>query len=326
MAFAEGIYRTVDNLKNFLIRVKLRKVTGVDVPVHDPLQSQRDVNLLETAPRLDEEEWVFRWQQKTFSEHEEEVFADKFNCVTALQERYHDDIVALRSQGGRLNRRLFSYIHHDRYSDTAEYVGELCTAMSEPPTHVARNVHNVRQRRQRKPATSVRAEASQMLVDKPSEQAQLQNRIVTPPSESMYLMADLRRMDGSDPEDAHILCHIQVDCHGVVTLMPDLTRDRSWYRIENRHREIFEYCLEHVSIDASREQTAKEEIVIKELCARRVEKLQSQVGSSFDSLPMGVLHVSVLGQIGKQGSLPCDICLATPAIKYYMAKKLVRNY
>ena len=35
-----------------------------------------------------------------------------------------------------------------------------------------------------------------MLVDKPSEQAQLQNRIVTPPSESMYLMADLRRMDG----------------------------------------------------------------------------------------------------------------------------------
>ena len=25
-----------------------------------------------------------------------------------------------RSQGGRLNRRLFSYIHHDRYSDTAE--------------------------------------------------------------------------------------------------------------------------------------------------------------------------------------------------------------
>ena len=68
MAFAEGIYRTVDNLKNFLIRykqivyvcvlklsqktlrVKLRKVTGVDVPVHDPLQSQRDVNLLEAAP------------------------------------------------------------------------------------------------------------------------------------------------------------------------------------------------------------------------------------------------------------------------------------
>ena len=61
---------------------------------------------------LDEEEWVFRWQQKAFSEvgvekcmtlyyyfvtqHEEEVFADKFNCVTALQERYHDDIVALR--------------------------------------------------------------------------------------------------------------------------------------------------------------------------------------------------------------------------------------
>ena len=29
-------------------------------------------------------------------QHEEEVFADKFNCVTALQERYHEEIVALR--------------------------------------------------------------------------------------------------------------------------------------------------------------------------------------------------------------------------------------
>ena len=35
-----------------------------------------------------------------------------------------------------------------------------------------------------------------MMVDKPSEQVRLQNRIITPPSESMYLMADLRRMDG----------------------------------------------------------------------------------------------------------------------------------
>ena len=41
-----------------------------------------------------------------------------------------------------------------------------------------------------------RGEASQMLVDKPSEQVKLQNRIITPPSESMYLMADLRHMDG----------------------------------------------------------------------------------------------------------------------------------
>ena len=33
-----------------ICRAKLRKVTGVDVPVHDPLQSQRDVNQLEAAP------------------------------------------------------------------------------------------------------------------------------------------------------------------------------------------------------------------------------------------------------------------------------------
>ena len=35
-----------------------------------------------------------------------------------------------------------------------------------------------------------------MLVDKPSEQVRLHNRIITPQSESMYLMADLRHMDG----------------------------------------------------------------------------------------------------------------------------------
>jgi len=28
----------------------------------------------------------------------------------------------------------------------------------------------------------------------------------------------------------------QVDCHGVVTLQPDLTWDKPWYRVENRHR------------------------------------------------------------------------------------------
>ena len=37
---------------------------------------------------------------------------------------------------------------------------------------------------------------SQVLVDKPSEQVRLHNRIIIPQSESMYLMADLRHMDG----------------------------------------------------------------------------------------------------------------------------------
>ncbi|XP_065890602.1 tectonic-like complex member MKS1 isoform X2 [Dysidea avara] len=295
MANAEGIYRTVDSLKNFLIRVQLRKVTGVDISVHDPLQPQQESEELGAATRPDEEEWVFRWQQKAFSEHEEEIFADQFNCVTALHERYHEDVVKLRSQGGRPNKRLFSYIHHDRYSETTELVGQLSTVLSEPTTYVTRNIHNVRQRRQRKPLNS--QEPSQVLVDKPSEQVRLHNRIITPQSESMYLMADLRHMDGNDPEDAHVLCHIMVDCHGVVTLQPDLTWDKPCYRVENRHREIFEYSLEHVSADMSREQKTKEELLIQELCTRRVEKLQSQVGMLFDELPMGVLHIDVLGQI-----------------------------
>ena len=50
-------------------------------------------------------------------------------------------------------------------------------------------------------------EPSQVLVEKPSDQVRLQNRIITPQSESMHLMADLRHMDG-------YVCMLCVVCIG----------------------------------------------------------------------------------------------------------------
>ena len=77
----------------------------------------------------DSEVWVFQWQEKVFSQvsppppfikewfipdyglphdistvsiilqHEEELYADANNCSTALEDKYHRDIIALRCVG-----------------------------------------------------------------------------------------------------------------------------------------------------------------------------------------------------------------------------------
>lgn len=266
MAVQEAIYRTRDSLKNLSIKVELCKLTsgGAAVGILGET-SQLTASRASAVAGKDTETWVFHWQEKIFSQQEEELYADANNCTTPLEDKYHRDILALRNEGGRPNCRLFSYVDNDQFWSQVDEVGPLLTD-SDAPTFASRNCSSVRRRhiaRRTEGAPPLRRQPP--VSERPSEEERISHRITAPSSQVMYIMADLRRLDGHDLTDEHVLCRITVDSHGVVSVTPDFNKDRPAHRVENRHREVFEYRLEHSSEPISQQERTKERRILSEV-------------------------------------------------------------
>lgn len=68
---------------------------------------------------LEVEERTFSWQEKVFSPFEISYYQYSGNCHTALEEKYHKDIVEL-CQENTPNNRLFTYTDVDDFTDMEE--------------------------------------------------------------------------------------------------------------------------------------------------------------------------------------------------------------
>lgn len=65
------------------------------------------------------EERTFSWQEKVFSPFEISYYQYSGNCHTALEEKYHKDIVKLCHENTP-NNRLFTYTNVDEFTDMEE--------------------------------------------------------------------------------------------------------------------------------------------------------------------------------------------------------------
>lgn len=298
----EVCYYTKDNLKNFYIRVELQKLTSSrnTNTLLESIGGHSSLQVDSPTPGQEQEEWTFRWQQKAFSLHEEELYADENNCINTVEEHYHREIMKLRSEGGRPNRRLFCYVDKDSYKKPVTLVNPpLTDSAHEPQTFASKNAPMLRKRHiSRANKTLDSATLRNPVSETPSEDEKLAHRIITPPSQSMFLMADLRKLDGQDTSEEHVLCHITVYANRMVILKPDFNVGKPAYRLENKHKEVFEYRLEHASQPMSAEDKAREAEILSELYRQQVISSNLRVGKTFHHPPEeDHLSVSLLGEI-----------------------------
>lgn len=80
-----------------------------------------------------------------------------------------------------------------------------------------------------------------LVIDAPTEEQKKTRHFLAPPSQVMYIMADLTHADDSedapqvtpDERDEVVLCAIQVDESGVISVKPDFNDNTKPYRVES---------------------------------------------------------------------------------------------
>jgi Meckel syndrome type 1 protein len=87
-------------------------------------QFQQDESDVQSMPHfgaegLETEERTFSWQEKVFSPFEISYYQYAGNCHTALEERYHKEILEL-CQENTPNNRLFTYTDADNFTEMEE--------------------------------------------------------------------------------------------------------------------------------------------------------------------------------------------------------------
>lgn len=308
-----GIYRSNDPLRSFKIAITLRKVTAASVFSSSRADTTETREGVELEQRIESEDTdiescVIAWQEKLFSEREEDMYADRNNCVTALELKYNDDVSAIKQAGGRRNNRIFTYVEHDQYTDPTEYVSTETNSSREKTSYLIANVLNVRQRRAGTRGAvdrKVRGEGNQMVpkldpVTIPMSTESLQTaHVVSTPSQTMHIMADLSPSDRlGQLEDEHLICTVRADSHGVITVKPDFSRKGRHYYIENVDGNVFDYTVEHVSCPMSHAVKEQESKMFRELYGRHRDVLASAVGRDFTQpLPKNQLRLCVFGEI-----------------------------
>ncbi|XP_036355391.1 Meckel syndrome type 1 protein homolog [Octopus sinensis] len=101
------------------------------------------------------------------------------------------------------------------------------------------------------------------------------------------------------PEDERVLCAIEADSNGVVSIRPDLSKGRKPYTIGSSGlgRDVFEYSIEHASNDISSDYCEQEQKMYRELYQRHNSLLATFIGKEFETVERNVLRVMLFGEI-----------------------------
>ncbi|XP_038058674.1 Meckel syndrome type 1 protein-like [Patiria miniata] len=313
-------YRSRDPIKNFKIKVHLKRVTGTSLvptaytneeagPSHEGMAmrqmgSRRSIKS-QVRPE-DDETYTLKWQQKLFSQREVELFRDSENCNRPIEEKYHREIRTMYEDGdGRSTTRIFSYVDHDTFASLEEQ-NEVTTSSKETPSFLTQKMQNVRRRKQTERRRDGYGDASSFqpkinpVIDAPSEEHKRSAHVVNTPVQTMYIMADLSAVEDEPTVlDEYILCTIKYDTHGVLSVTPDFNRYRSPYTIvtESTRRDTFEYTLELASQPMAQRDQDRETKMFRELYQRHMDYVGAMVGHDFEQVSAGILRLLVYGEI-----------------------------
>ncbi|XP_064620894.1 tectonic-like complex member MKS1 [Lineus longissimus] len=301
--YGTAYYRSRDPVKNIRIRVNLERVTSASmVPQAATDQGGlQDFGALDFGGKKDGEIYVFEWQEKVFSEREVILYTDEANCPGVLERKYNKEVKNLRSK--RPTKRLFTYTDHDTFTAQEQMIPKMTTSVSDEQSALAKKVTTVRKRKnfgRGRDSDKAPIPKTNLIDSDPSEEKKLKTHIVNRPVKTMYIMADVSPEDAVATEDDEaILCTIQVDNSGVVSVSPDFNRGRKAYRVETQSlgKDAFEYTVDHVSRTMNRQEQNREIKMFRELYTRHTDFLQSVVGNEFEMPPPDVLRVLVYGEI-----------------------------
>jgi len=315
-----GQYRSHDPPKNFCLNVRLWRVTSGSIVPTIRHQSQSVPTLQpeggaevarETFEMEDRgkdenstEELTIRWQEKLFCEREIQFYGTPLNCISALDQKYSEDIAHLLAGNTKKNFRIFTYVDADcQRVDTAGIFSEMANMMTdsanEQPNYLVEKMSQLNFMSGGRRKVSGIDQRSNVVEEIPSKHVR-DGHVITTPSRLMYIMADLSPSNRpATRDDEHILCVIKIDANGQITLKPDLTKDLP-YRIEtfDQAKEVFEYTIKDVSEQMSRLEKQQESKLLEELYDRHAEVMASQTGMELYPQPaMNELIYFVFGEL-----------------------------
>ncbi|KAK2175308.1 hypothetical protein NP493_736g04038 [Ridgeia piscesae] len=309
-----AFYRSTDPIKNLHIRVTLERMTSaVGMPPSITHPGNTDALEMTAVGRdnshlfggmKDVEAYTFKWQEKVFSQREIELYEKEENCETVLEKKYHNDVLKVLEHG-RPTRWLFSYTDSDNYIDPEGDVARMTTAPDEKPTVLSEKMRGIRHRRiapQRLRAINTPMSKVSIVDYNPTEEQRKKNHYLSLGVQTMYIMADVHPDSRPpQPDDEFVLCVIQMDSRGVLSVQPDFNKGRKPYRLVagvlGSGRDMFEFVLEHSSKQLTSQQQSRELKMYKQLYSRHAAFLAESVGREFEMPPLDVLRLLVYGEI-----------------------------
>ncbi|XP_043684684.1 Meckel syndrome type 1 protein-like isoform X2 [Vespula pensylvanica] len=229
-------YRVKEPIRNFKIRVRVAQQKSLLADLFDTENDTRDPNYLE------EDERIFRWQEKIFSPFEIEFYNDEKNCVKESQRKYHELIKEKNLQASR----LYTYTETDTY-----YPDENLLTKPYQSYLSIKNQFALPAILNRKPFT-LRYNKN-VIDDRINDKRIRSNHYFYMERSTMYILVDLSGKDksdlfhASDVDTETLLCRITYDkMHNILTMYPDFTSDES-YMLTTDTGIRYDYWLEHIS-------------------------------------------------------------------------------
>eukprot|EP00795_Rhopilema_esculentum_P015204 gene15204-6407_t len=324
-----GQYRSHDPPKNFLLKVKLWRVTSSSVvPAvrHQSLPllqheegaepASEAIEMADRGPTKEEnrvEEVQIRWQEKLFSEREIKHYENPLNQMSALDQKYSEDISKLVAGKERKNKRVFTYVDADChrvdaggiFSKTSDY---MTTSPDEQPTFLMEKMSQLNLMSVGRRNLPGADQHPHIVEEVPSKHVK-DSHVITTPSKLMYIMADLSADDQvGTRDDEYVLCVLKIDANGQITIKPDLSKSIP-YRIEtfDQAKEIYEYFITDVSQQMTNAEKTQESNLLNELYDRHAEVMTSQSGLELYPQPaLDELIYYIFGEIVCAKNFECD--------------------
>ncbi|KAH3894237.1 hypothetical protein DPMN_018394 [Dreissena polymorpha] len=320
-------YRSSDPVKNLKISVKLDRITSTSLVPNAAVKAapaivgagdtpskasgeemeMKEMNKTPNGTMKDKEEVVISWQQKIFSQRELTRYRnDDGTLGSPVDRKYHTEVMEILNKE-RPKNRIFTYVDHDAFSQNDEATEYLTTSPKEGPSFLTQKIAHVRKRRigagnkQKRERDHSFVPKLNIIEDDPTEELIQKNHLGTAPIQVMHIMADLSGGNSeATEEDEVVLCTIQVNSDGVLSIHPDFNRGRKAYVKESQKqfgKEVFEYTVEHSSKEMNRQEQDREMKMFREVYSRHKDFLQACVGGDFDMPRPDVLRMLVYGEI-----------------------------
>lgn len=191
-----------------------------------------------------EEVVSIKWQQKIFSKTERAYYAQKENCKTDLDKRYHQMIKEESNDESVEGGLIFTYTNDDKYQPSDNF-----GPRDFPQTNLRKQIEN---------KSIEKEETSSKLFADPNQQISHSRYSTGEDFVNLFIMADL--------EPITLLVTISYrKSDGVFIIFPDFNSISNEYRLEidQNSKQLFGYCVENLSLtshDASNQLEQQEKL------------------------------------------------------------------
>ncbi|CAG9770212.1 unnamed protein product [Ceutorhynchus assimilis] len=258
-----GIYRCPDNIKNFKIKIKIKK---------EPIETRN-------TQKQNFQEKEFSWQEKYLSKTQKEFYRDERNCYTDREREFHRTILNAETSEEDCEDLIFSYINEE---------GTYLETENEVSGHINNYLKSA--------MDNLNLESSKEGINEYDFERSLQTSIENPflnrQEEKMYLMADFGDYFGDTWfKNEKQLCTVTYNPYSkTLQIFPDFTTTHPYLiKIHNDQEKVFTYFIENSSNNMSESIDANEKTLIK-----KIQNCQSHLKSQLFADPFTIPPINKL--------------------------------